>query len=179
MERHYGWVIVAIGTLMGCIGMGSLFSLAICLDSIATGTGWSRAGISASITVAFLAMGVGSFGWGWASDRHGPRIVGIASGAMPLYAVLARDYFSPRIMGTVFGAATMVSCLGMAAGPTVGGWIFDRFGSYAGMHFSSLAIGLGAVAIAFTFPPLPRMRPSHFPAAEARPFGSLRMVTAW
>jgi hypothetical protein len=36
---------------------------------------------------------------------------------MPLYAVLARDYFGPRIMGTVFGAATMVSCLGMAAGP--------------------------------------------------------------
>ena len=29
-------------------------------------------------------------------------------GVMPLYAVLARDYFGPRIMGTVFGAATMV-----------------------------------------------------------------------
>jgi MFS family permease len=86
-------------------------------------------------------------------------VFGLAyGGVMPLYAVLARDYFGPRIMGTVFGAATMVSCLGMAAGPTVGGWIFDRFGSYAGMHFSSLAIGLGAVAIAFTFPPLPRMR---------------------
>ena len=52
----------------------------------------------------------------------------------------------------------MASCLGMAAGPAVGGWIFDRFGSYAGMHLSSLAIGFGAVAIAFTFPPLPRMR---------------------
>ncbi|MFC7542548.1 MFS transporter [Siccirubricoccus deserti] len=86
-------------------------------------------------------------------------VFGLAyGGVMPLYAVLARDYFGPRIMGTVFGAATMVSCLGMAAGPAVGGWIFDRFGSYAGMHFSSLAIGLGAVAIAFTFPPLPRMR---------------------
>ena len=28
MERHYGWVIVAIGALMGCVGMGSMFSLA-------------------------------------------------------------------------------------------------------------------------------------------------------
>jgi MFS family permease len=400
MERHYGWVIVAVGALMGCIGMGSLFSLAVFLDPIATATGWSRAGISASMTVGFLAMGLGSFGWGWVSDRYGPRIVGIGGGlllgtglllasratsllafqltyglflgtavgaffapmmatasgwfdrhralavslvsaglgmapvtmapfaqwlllsghdwrtaqlviglvawavllpaalllrrppampttsasatvsgapagegltarqalgtrqfvvlaatffacclahsgpifhvvsyamvcglpalaavsvyslqglaglggrlllglladrqgakpvligglllqalaigaflptrslgefyavatvfglayggVMPLYAVLARDYFGPRIMGTVFGAATMVSCLGMAAGPAVGGWIFDRFGSYAGMHLSSLAIGLGAVAIAFSFPPLPRMRP--------------------
>jgi MFS family permease len=27
-------------------------------------------------------MGVGAFGWGWVSDRHGPRIVGIAGGLM-------------------------------------------------------------------------------------------------
>ncbi|MCO6417412.1 MFS transporter [Siccirubricoccus sp. KC 17139] len=397
MERHYGWVIVAVGALMGCIGMGSMFSLAVFLDPIATGTGWSRAGISASMTVAFLAMGFGAFFWGWVSDRHGPRIVGIAGGlllgtglvlasqaqslaafqlayglflgaavgaffapimatasawfdrhralavslvsaglgmapvtvapfaqwlltghdwrtaqlviglvawvillpaalllrrppvlaataaaappgesltarqalgsrqfialaatffacclahagpifhvvsyamvcglsalaavsvyslqglaglggrlllgvladrygakpvligglmlqalaigaflparslgefyavaalfglayggVMPLYAVLARDYFGPRIMGTVFGAATMISCLGMAVGPAIGGWIFDRFGSYAGMHLASLAVGLGAVAVAFTFPPLPGMRPERF-----------------
>ena len=62
-------------------------------------------------------------------------------------------------MGTVFGAATMISCIGMAAGPAIGGWIFDRFGSYAGMHVSSLVIGPGAEASAFSFPPLPRMRP--------------------
>lgn len=42
-------------------------------------------------------------------------------GVMPLYAVLAREYFGPRIMGTVFGAATMVSSLGMAFGPWAGG----------------------------------------------------------
>ena len=397
MKRHYGWVIVAVGALMGCIGMGSMFSLAVFLDPIAIETGWSRAGISASMTVAFLAMGVGSFGWGWVSDRYGPRIVGVAGGlilgtglvlasratslpifqltyglflglaagaffapmmatasgwfdrhralavslvsaglgmapvtvapfaqwlllsghdwrtaqlviglvawavllptalllrrppalapptigtgvpaghgftarqalatrqfvvlaatffacclahsgpifhvvsyamvcglpamaavsvyslqglaglggrlllgmladrhgaklvligglllqalaigaflparslgefyavaavfglayggVMPLYAVLARDYFGPRIMGTVFGAATMASSLGMAVGPAIGGWIFDRFGSYAAMHLGSLVIGFGAVAIAFIFPPLPRLQP--------------------
>lgn len=79
-------------------------------------------------------------------------------GVMPLYAVLAREYFGPRVMGTVFGAATMVSAFGMAAGPPIGGWIFDRFGSYAGLHLSSLAVGLGAVAIALAFPTLPRAR---------------------
>ena len=82
MERHYGWVIVAIGALMGCVGMGSMFSLAVFLDPMVTETGWSRAGISASMTIAFLAMGVGAFGWGWVSVRHGPRIVGIAGGLM-------------------------------------------------------------------------------------------------
>ena len=84
---------------------------------------------------------------------------------MPLYAVLARDYFGPHIMGTVFGAATMASSLGMAVGPAIGGWIFDRFGSYAGMYLGSLAIGLGAVAIAFIFPPLPRLQPKRLKLA--------------
>ena len=80
-------------------------------------------------------------------------------GVMPLYAVLARDYFGQAIMGTVLGAAAMVSSLGMAIGPWIGGWLFDTFGSYAPMYIYSFAIGLGAVAIAFAFPP-PMTRPA-------------------
>ena len=42
-------------------------------------------------------------------------IFGVAyGGGMPLYASLARDYFGQHIMGTVFGAATMLSSLGMS-----------------------------------------------------------------
>jgi MFS family permease len=84
-------------------------------------------------------------------------VFGLAyGGVMPLYAVLARGYFGPHIMGTVFGAATMISALGMALGPLLGGWIFDSFGGYAWLYISSFVIGLGAVAIAIFFPPLPR-----------------------
>ena len=39
----------------------------------------------------------------------------------------------------------------MALGPWLGGWLFDAVGSYAWMFVGSAAIGLGAVAIAFTF----------------------------
>jgi MFS family permease len=77
-------------------------------------------------------------------------------GVMPLYAVLAREYFGQRILGAVFGAAAMVSSLGMALGPALGGWIFDSFGRYTWMYLGSAAIGLGAVAIALAFPPFPR-----------------------
>ena len=79
-------------------------------------------------------------------------------GVMPLYAVLARDYFGPRIMGTVFGAATMASSLGMAFGPLVGGWVFDAFNSYAWLYVGAFGVGLGAVTVALLLPSLPRAR---------------------
>jgi MFS family permease len=77
-------------------------------------------------------------------------------GVMPLYAVLAREYFGPRIIGTVFGAATMLSSLGMAFGPLAGGMVFDAYANYSWLFIGSALVGLGAVAIALAFPPLPQ-----------------------
>jgi len=65
----------------------------------------------------------------------------------------------------VFGAAAMVSSLGMAIGPAIGGWVFDTFGEYTWMYIYSGAIGLGAVAIALAFPPFPRAAGEASPAA--------------
>jgi predicted MFS family arabinose efflux permease len=86
-------------------------------------------------------------------------------GVMPLYAVIAREYFPMRIMGTVFGAAAMISSLGMALGPALGGWIFDTYGSYGWLYIGSFGIGLGAAAIALAFPPLPSRAKSHLQPA--------------
>ncbi|RVA17128.1 MFS transporter [Mesorhizobium sp. M7A.F.Ca.CA.002.05.1.1] len=77
-------------------------------------------------------------------------------GVMPLYAVLAREYFGQRILGTVFGAATMLFSLGMALGPLAGGMVFDAYANYSWLFIGSALIGLGAVGIAIAFPPLPR-----------------------
>jgi MFS family permease len=80
-------------------------------------------------------------------------IFGVAyGGGMPLYASLARDYFGQHIMGTVFGAATMLSSLGMALGPVAGGWVFDTFHNYAWLYIASAAVAVGAVLLALLFP---------------------------
>ncbi len=73
-------------------------------------------------------------------------------GTMPLYASLAREAFGAQILGTVLGAASLVSGLGMALGPLLGGWLFDHYGSYTWMYIGSMAVGLGAAAIALFFP---------------------------
>ena len=58
-------------------------------------------------------------------------------GVMPLYAILVREYFGARIMGTAFGAVALASTLGMALGPWLGGWLYDAFGSYAWLFIGS------------------------------------------
>jgi MFS family permease len=81
-------------------------------------------------------------------------IFGLAyGGVMPLYAVLVREYFGARIMGTVFGAVAAFASLGMALGPWFGGWVFDTFNGYSWLYVGSFGIGLAAVAVALTFPP--------------------------
>ena len=80
-------------------------------------------------------------------------IFGMAyGGVMPLYAVIAREYFPMRIMGTVIGASSLVASLGMSLGPAVGGWIFDTFGTYGWLYLGSLIMGLAAAGIALAFP---------------------------
>jgi MFS family permease len=85
-------------------------------------------------------------------------------GVMPLYAILVREYFGARIMGTAFGAVAFVSTLGMALGPWAGGWLYDTFGSYFWLYIGSFGLGLGAVAIGFTF-----RAPGRLPAALPTP----------
>jgi MFS family permease len=80
-------------------------------------------------------------------------IFGVAyGGGMPLYASLAREYFGQHIMGTVFGAATMLSSLGMALGPVAGGWVFDRYHNYAWLYIASAGVAGGAVLLSLLFP---------------------------
>jgi MFS family permease len=71
---------------------------------------------------------------------------------MPLYAVLVREYFGARIMGSVFGAVSAFASLGMALGPLAGGWVFDTFQSYGWLYVGSFGIGIAAVAVALSFP---------------------------
>jgi MFS family permease len=80
----------------------------------------------------------------------------VYGGTMPLDAVLARESFGQRVMGTVFGALTMASAVGMFFGPWAGGRIFDAFNSYMWLYIGASAVALAAVAVAFAFSPRPQ-----------------------
>lgn len=82
MKIFYGWVIVACGIVMTCIGIGSMLSLGVFLQPMSEAMGWSRTGISLAALLNFLCMGVGSFFWGALSDRFGTRAVVLAGGIL-------------------------------------------------------------------------------------------------
>jgi MFS family permease len=145
---------VTVYSVEGLAGLGGRIALGVLAD---------RYGVKRILIIglAIQALAAGAFVF---AARLGEfyavaAVFGFAyGGVMPLYAVLAREYFAQRIMGTVLGAATMVASLGMSLGPLAGGWVFDRFGGYAWLYVGSFALGLGAVAIALAFPPVGRMR---------------------
>jgi MFS family permease len=149
---------VTVYSVEGLAGLGGRLALGVLAD---------RYGVKRILITGLLiqALAAGAFVFARRLDEFYAiaAVFGFAyGGVMPLYPVLAREYFGQRILGTLLGAATMVSTLGMALGPLGGGWIFDRFGGYAWLYIGSFALGMGAVAIAFAFPPFPRR-------AELRP----------
>ena len=97
-QNQYRWVIVAAGGLLGCVAFGAMFSLPVFLRTIAQDTGWSITGISAAMTIAFLAMAFGSLAWGSLSDRLGPRVV-VLAGSILLAGSLALASRTPSLLG--------------------------------------------------------------------------------
>jgi MFS family permease len=75
-------------------------------------------------------------------------LFGVAyGGVMPLYAVLTRQYFGERVMGTMYGAVFGISSIGMGLGSYLGGAIFDRLGSYTGLYAVSALLGAAAILL--------------------------------
>jgi MFS family permease len=148
----HGVPAMAAATVLSVAGLASLSG------KIGCGIFADRVGAKRTL-VAGLALQAGAislylFTSGLGSFYALALLFGFAyGGVMPLYAILVREYFGERVMGAALGAVSLASTLGMAVGPWAGGSLYDAVGSYAWMFIGSSAIGLGAVAIAFTFRP--------------------------
>ena len=68
-------------------------------------------------------------------------------GIVPSYAIIVREYFSPREAGTRLGLVLMATLLGMALGGWLSGLIFDFTGSYRVAFLNGLAWNLVNVSI--------------------------------
>jgi MFS family permease len=145
----YRWVIIAAGALMTCVALGAMFSLAVFLEPIATATGWSRAGISSAMTLNFLIMGFGAFGWGAASDRYGTRIVVLIGAVLLGLALVLASQASSLLAfqltyGLLVGLAASAFFAPMIAAATA--W-FDENRALA---VSLVSAGMGVAPLTFS-----------------------------
>ena len=157
---------------MGCVAIGSVFSLPVFLQPMSQATGWSRTEISTAMTLVFITMGFASFGWGVLMDRIGPRPVLLCGGLLLglglvlasrassvwqfqlLYGLLAGAgggaIFAP-LMATVTGwfdthrslAVSLVSA-GMGVAPMTVAPIAARLVTQYDWRFAQLSIGVAA-----------------------------------
>lgn len=65
---------------------------------------------------------------------------------VPLTSALVLVMFGPRAMGTLFGFVFLSHQLGGFAGVWLGGAVFDRYGSYDGIWYISIALGVLSAA---------------------------------
>jgi MFS family permease len=149
MKLFYGWVIVAVGVVVGCIGMGGLMSFGVFLQPMADSLGWSRAGISTGSTLAFLSMGVGGFFWGRLFDRYGARVVVILGGLLQGLGLVAASQAQSlpvflAAYGTVVGLAVGAFYVPLTA--ATASW-FTRHRSLA-VSLVSAGLALGTTLVA-------------------------------
>ena len=166
---------VSYATLCGLSGMAavSIYSvegLAGLFGRLLLGVLADRYGIKLVLTTGLMVQALAIGSYLYVSKLEEFYMLAIVfgtayGGVMPLYAGLAREYFGQHIIGTVLGAATMISCIGMAFGPFIGGWLFDTYHDYRWLFIGSMVVAFGAVAISLAFP-------SPQPAKQLQPAGS-------
>jgi MFS family permease len=141
--------------ILGASGLSSIFG------RIGTGIVADRVGAKRTLLTA-LALQAGLIvGYLFVSSvgaLYGLSLLfGIAyGGAMPLYALITREYFGEKVMGTAYGAVFFISCIGMGVGSYAGGAIHDALGSYRWLFLGSFAIGTAAVFVGLSLKP-PRL----------------------
>jgi MFS family permease len=151
---------VSIYSLEGLAGMGGRLVFGLLGD---------RFGAARVLVLALLAQAIVALGYVGARELGSFYAVAALfgftyAGVMPLFAVIARENFPLRMMGTVIGSTTMASSLGMALGPVVGGLIYDTFSSYAWLFIGAFALGIGAFLSALAFTRLPQRQVVAAPA---------------
>jgi MFS family permease len=145
---------VSIYSMEGLAGMGGRLVFGLLGD---------RFGAARVLVLALLAQAVVVLGYVFARQLGSFYAVAALfgftyAGVMPLFAVIARENFPLRMMGTVIGGTTTASSLGMALGPVVGGLIYDSTSSYTWLFIGAFSLGIGAFLSALAFTRLPERR---------------------
>jgi len=147
--------------MIAAVSIYSIEGLAGMFGRIGFGLAGDRFGAQRVLVLGLLAQAFGVLAYAFVDRLGGFYAVAVMvgfiyAGTMPLYAVIIRENFPLKMMGTIIGGTAMAGSLGMSTGPLLGGLIYDGFGSYAPMYVGSWGMGLAAMLILMAFRPFPQ-----------------------
>ena len=150
---HYGWVIVALASTMGCITSSVRFAAAALVPYLrdsASGFGWSYGAISLGFSLQWFVLGVVSPYIGSLGDRYGVRRL-LYLGAflfiagMLLTGVMTSLWQFYLFFGVMLGIATTIFSILLVTGVTL--W----FRKHLGVAMGAVGSFQGAGSIGFLF----------------------------
>ena len=144
--------------MIAAVSIYSVEGLAGMFGRVGFGLAGDRYGAQRVLVIGLLAQAFAILAYVSVNRLAGFYTVAMAVGAiyagtMPLYAVIIRENFPLRMMGTIIGASAMAGSLGMSTGPLLGGLIYDRLDSYTMMYVGSWGMGLAAMLVLMAFRP--------------------------
>ncbi len=152
-EIHYGWVIVALASTMGCITSSVRFAataLVPYLRDSASGFGWSYGAISLGFSLQWFVLGVVSPYIGSLGDRYGVRrllLLGafLFIAGMLLTGIMTSLWQFYLFFGVMLGIATTVFSILLVTGVTL--WFRKHLGVAMGAVGSIQ--GMGTIGFLF------------------------------
>lgn len=133
---------------MAMFGMVGKIAIGLTADQI--GAKWAITGflgLQAVMIPFFLAA---QQSWAFYTSA---LLFGMGSGgSMSVYAMLFREYFGSRAIGAILGVFFMTASIGMGSGGTLGGLLYNLFGSYTVPFLTSTSTGILATLLALTLP---------------------------
>src|SRR5256884_3026347 len=121
---------LASATVLGVSGLASI------AGRVGGGLLADRFGAKPTLIAGLAVQGAMIFGYLFARDLGSfvalALVFGTAyGGVMPLYALVVREYFGERVMGSAYGAVFLISTLGMGLGSFAGGGLSYPSGPHA------------------------------------------------
>jgi MFS family permease len=149
MDTRYGWVIVAAGAFISCVAFGAIFALPVYLQPMAEDTGWTRAGISGAMTIAFIVMGLAGFAAGALSDRIGARPIVLVGGVLVGLGLFLASQATDVLLFQLAYGGLLGAAVG-SFGPPITATTLSWFDKHRGLAISLSSIGIGIAPMIFT-----------------------------
>jgi MFS family permease len=139
------------GTARGAEMLSMMLGFGI-ISRVASGFIADRIGGVRTLLLGSVLQGVALFLYLWFDGLVSLYVISalfglFQGGIVPSYAIIVREYFSPREAGTRLGLILMATLLGMALGGWMSGLIFDLTGSYRAAFLNGLGWNLVNVSI--------------------------------